>query len=495
MTLLALRDLAVATPRPLFAGLSLTINPGDRIGLVAANGAGKSTLLRCLAGQSEPTAGTITRRRGLKTGFVEQDVPAALLDLPMHEAIRRALPPAERAANEWKIDLLLETFATPPDLPGKKLSELSGGWQRMALIARAWIAEPDLLLLDEPSNHLDLDRLAILEDWLAHQTEGTALLIASHDRAFLDAVTTHTLFLRPEASALYAHPFSTARPLLAADDERREKVFAREMKEADRLRHNAGKLKNVGINSGSDLLLKKAKQLTARAEAIEQTARPLAKQRAADLRLSNSGTHAKVLVTLDNLQVTTPDGRPLFRTGKLRIHQGERILLTGPNGTGKSQFVRLLRQAAEGQETQGITLAASLVPGYIDQQMSQLPPAETPAGFITARFRLGDQRSTSLLAGAGFDLDTQRRRIDRLSPGQKARLGLLALRLAEPNFYLMDEPTNHVDIAGQERLEEEILAHGATCILVSHDRAFIAAIATRILRIDGKTLVEEDQRR
>jgi ATPase subunit of ABC transporter with duplicated ATPase domains len=148
------------------------------------------------------------------------------------------------------------------------------------------------------------------------------------------------------------------------------------------------------------------------------------------------------------------------------------------------------RRAAFGEPVPGLTVAPSVIPGYVDQQMSQLPSAETPLGFITASFRLGDQRSTSLLAGAGFDVPSQGRPIARLSPGQKARLGLLALRLAEPNFYLMDEPTNHVDIAGQERLEQEILAQSATCLLVSHDRAFTAAIATRVLRIEGGGLLE-----
>jgi len=496
MSLLHLRGLAVASPRPLFAGLDLTLHPDQRIGLIAANGAGKSTLLRILAGQSDPTAGDITRRRGLRTGFVEQDVPPTLLDLPMAEAIRRALPPPEREANEWRVDLLLDTFETPPDMRARKLSQLSGGWQRMALIARAWITEPDLLLLDEPSNHLDLQRIELLESWLRHQTEGTGMIIASHDRAFLDTCTTHTLFLRPVGSFLYAHPFSTARALLAADDARQELVFSREMKEADRLRQNAGRLKNVGINSGSDLLLKKSKQLNARAQAIEQAARPLAKQRTGEVRLANSGTHAKVLATLEDIHVTTPDGRPLFRTGRLKIHQGERIVVTGPNGAGKSQLVRLLRVAASGIETPGITIAASVVMGYVDQQMSQLPAAQTPLAFIAGTFPLGDQRSTSLLAAAGFDIDTQKRPIASMSPGQKARLGLLALRLVEPNFYLMDEPTNHVDIAGQERLESEILAPSAkggaaTCVLVSHDRAFVKAIATRILRIDRGRLLEE----
>jgi len=491
MSLIHLRDLAVASPRPLFAHLDLTLHPDQRIGLIAANGGGKSTLLRCLAGQAEATAGDITRRRGLRTGFVEQDVSANLFDLTMAEAIRRALPPAERDANEWRIDLLLDTFDTPAEMRGRKLAALSGGWQRMTLIARAWITEPDLLLLDEPSNHLDLQRIEVLEDWLRHQTEGTGMVIASHDRAFLDACTTHTLFLRPEGSRLYAHPFSVARALLAADDARQELVFTREMKEADRLRLNARRLKNVGVNSGSDLLLTKSKQLNARAEAIEQAARPLAKQRSGEVRLANSGTHAKVLVTLDDVAVTTPDGTPLFRTGKIKIFQGDRVVVTGANGVGKSQLVRLLRRAAAGEAMPGVGIAASVVAGYVDQQMSQLPAGDTALGFIAGTFRLGDQRSLSLLAGAGFDVDTQRRPIALLSPGQKARLGLLALRLAEPNFYLLDEPTNHVDIVGQERLEAEILAHGATCVLVSHDRAFVRAIASRVLRIEGGRMIED----
>jgi ATPase subunit of ABC transporter with duplicated ATPase domains len=130
--------------------------------------------------------------------------------------------------------------------------------------------------------------------------------------------------------------------------------------------------------------------------------------------------------------------------------------------------------------------------GYVDQLMSHLPDDSTPHGFICDRFRPGDQRAVSLLAGAGFGVDMQRRPIARLSLGQKARLGLLALRLSEPNFYLMDEPTNHVDIAGQERLEAEILAHAATCVIVSHDRAFVQTIGTRYLLIDGGRMHEID---
>lgn len=490
MSLIQLKSLGIASPRPLFQNLDLTLHPGDRLGLIAGNGAGKSTLLRCLAGQIEPGSGEIIRRRGLRIGFVEQDVPATLLGLPLAEAVRRALPPADREASGWKVDLALDMFETPAGMRERPLAELSGGWQRLALIARAWIAEPDLLLLDEPTNHLDLARLDVLENWIRHGTEGVAMVIASHDRAFLDACTGRSLFLRPEASRHYALPFGRARAALADDEAAQATKLARDAKEAERLRRSAQHHRNIGINSGSDLWLKKSKQLAERAAAIEETLQPAYRERAGEVRLAGRGTHAKVLALLDDVTVTAPDGRALFRTGALRIHQGERIVVTGPNGAGKSQLIRLLRRAAAGEAVAGVTVSPSAVTGYVDQQMSQLPGARTPFEFIAHDFRPGDQRALSLLAGAGFDIEAQRRPIDRLSPGQKARLGLLALRLLRPNFYLLDEPTNHVDIAGRERLEAEILEHQATCLIVSHDRYFVAAVCTRVLRIERGRLLE-----
>jgi ATPase subunit of ABC transporter with duplicated ATPase domains len=331
----------------------------------------------------------------------------------------------------------------------------------------------------------------VLEQWINHGTGDVAMLIASHDRQFLDTCTNRTLFLRPTDQRSYAHPFTRARALLEADDATQAARHARDAKEAERLRRTAGHHRNVGINSGSDLWQKKARQLAERAEAIEQTLRPVARDRSGEIRLTNRGTHAKVLVALDDVRITTPDGQLLFRTGKLKIFQHDRIVVLGANGVGKSQFVRMLRRVLiDGEAVTGVTASPTVVVGYLDQMMSQLPDDETPIGFITARFRLGDQRSLSLLAAAGFDVDAQRRPIARLSPGQKARLGLLAVRLAEPNFYLMDEPTNHVDIAGQERLEAEILAHEATCVLVSHDRAFVRATGTRHLRIEHGLMQE-----
>jgi ATPase subunit of ABC transporter with duplicated ATPase domains len=490
MPSISLRDVGVQTPHPLFQGLTLIIGTGDRIGLVAGNGGGKTTLLRCFAGLAEPTTGEIVRSRGMRVGYVEQDVPDTLLTLPLAEAVRRAMPIAERDGGEWRVDVVLDEFGAPPELHNRPLQALSGGWQRLALIARAWVTEPDALLLDEPTNHLDLGKTLMLEQWVASLR--VPVVIASHDRGFLDACTTHTLFLRPGRSRIYAHPYTRARQLLAEDDTAQEAKLARDSREVERLRRNANELKNVGINSGSDLLLKKSKQLRQRAAALEQTMASAHSERSGDIRLTNRGTHARLMLALKQLDVAAPDGRKLFHVGELDVFQQDRLVLLGRNGVGKSQFVRLLRQAMNGEDVRGIRVSSSIVLGYVDQLMSHLPDRATPHEFICEQFRPGDQRAMSLLAGAGCTLDMQRRPIALLSLGQKARLGLLALRLTEPNFYLMDEPTNHVDIAGQERLESEILAHAATCVIVSHDRAFVQAIGTRFLLIEGGRIKEID---
>jgi ATPase subunit of ABC transporter with duplicated ATPase domains len=486
-----LREVGVTAGKPLFQDLSFTLSEGDRLGIVAGNGAGKSTLLRCLAGLAEPSAGSITTSRGLRVALAAQDVPESLFELPLAEALRRAIPPAEREERGWRVEVMLDRFAAPAELRGRPLRQLSGGWQRLALIARAWVAEPDALLLDEPTNHLDLAKIRLLEGWIRDEGAAMPMAIASHDRAFLDACTNRTLFLRPERSHLYAHAYSAARRLLAADDAAEAARAARDKREIARLRRSASERRNIGVNSGSDLALKVSARLNQRADAIEESLRPTHRERAAAVRLASSGTHAKVLIGLDDVTVRRPDGGALFRTGKLELRRGERLLLLGENGVGKSLLVRLLRQAVLDGGGPGIRVSPSVAIGYLDQQMAHLPAGQTPHGFIGG-FNVGDQRATSLLAGAGFPPERQRRPIGELSPGERARLGLLALRLTEPNLYLLDEPTNHLDIPGQEQLEAEILAHDASAILVTHDRRFARTVGTRFAAIARGRLTEVD---
>lgn len=490
---ISLKNVGVTANTPLFQNLNLVIGADDRVGLVAGNGNGKTTLLRCLAGLAEVGAGEIIRSRGMRVGLVEQDVQDTLKDLTLYEAVRRALPADDRESDSWRVDVALDEFETPASLRDRPVKALSGGWQRLALIARCWVMQPDALLLDEPTNHLDLQKIFQLEQWLNVTARGLPVVIASHDRAFLDATTNRTLFLRPGVSRYFSLSYSKARQALEGVDTADEAKQEKELKEAQRLRRNANELKNIGINSGSDLLQKKAKYLKQRADAIEGAQVNLHKETSGAIKLTNSGTHARVLVAIEDVPVKTPPGEVLFRTGKLHIFHGDRIVILGRNGAGKSQMVQMLRRAMTRPDSEpGIRVSPSVVLGYTDQELSQLPVKETPMGFILDRFELGDQRSRSLLAGAGFAVEKQTRPIGELSFGQRARLGLLALRLQEPNFYLLDEPTNHVDIPGQEALEAEIRLHEASCVLVSHDRSFVRGVGTRFWVIDGKRLREVD---
>lgn len=492
MALINLRSLGVTLGAPLFSNLNLSIGPGDRLGIVAANGRGKSTLLRAMTGSFEPTSGDVTRARGLRIGHVEQNLPVGLGGSTFYDAVLDALPAEQAESEGWRVDVVLGELDVPDELRQRRLSLLSGGWQRLAMLARMWVTEPDMLLLDEPTNHLDLARIGQLEDWLNALPRDVPVVVCSHDRAFLDAVTNRTLFLRPQNSQTFSLPYSRARAVLDEIDASEERRFQKDMKAAQQLRRQAAKLNNIGINSGSDLLVVKTKQLKERADRLEDTARPAHQERSAGtIKLANRGTHAKVLVTLDDAAVETPDGTLLFRTGKLWIRQGDRVVLLGPNGAGKTRLVGMIRQAVEAPEKAGEAVKAtpSLVLGYGDQGLSDLGD-DTPLGVLTRRFELGEQRARSLLAGAGVGVDMQTSTIARLSGGQKARLSMLVLRLTNPNFYLLDEPTNHLDIEGQETLENELMDREASCLLVSHDRSFVRAVGNRFWLIERRRLVE-----
>ncbi|MAN77171.1 ATP-binding cassette domain-containing protein [Pelagibacterium flavum] len=491
MTTIALKSAGYTAKSNLFNDLTLTIGSGDRVGIVAGNGAGKTTLLTCLVGENELTRGDITLSRGARIGMVPQVVPEKLFDFSLFDAVATGLDAETLESESWRVDVVLDTLSMPEDIRNLPVRALSGGWQRLMLLMRAWVSDPDILVLDEPTNHLDLEKIALLEQWFMGIGD-VPVIMASHDRSFLDAVTNRTLFLRPETSRYFPLPYSRAREALAQEDASDASKRERDLKEASQLRQQSAKLKNIGINSGSDLLQKKQKQLRERAERIEAQARVLHKERSGDIRLANRGTHAKVLVSIEELTVAAPDGRKLFSIPKLHIFQGDRIVVLGRNGTGKTSLVRMLRRVLMGGESiEGIKATPSLVVGYMDQALDFVPEKLSPFDFISALGQ-GDQRTRSLLAAAGIDPDAHWTLGALLSHGQRARLGLLALRLMEPNFYLLDEPTNHIDIAGQEALAAEIIEHDASCVLVSHDRAFVREVSNRFLVIEKGRLIEAD---
>ena len=214
MSLITLKDAGITLGAPLFTKLDLTLQPGDRLALVAPNGRGKSTLLLALAGQAELTEGMITRKRGLVTGLLAQDVPEGLAALTAREVVSQAVEEGE----DWRADVALDELEIPEGLRDLPMAGLSGGWQRLVLLARVAVKEPDLILMDEPTNHLDLARIGQLQRWILGLPRGVGLIVASHDRAFLDDIATRTLFLRDRASPVVALPYTRAQVALDAAD-------------------------------------------------------------------------------------------------------------------------------------------------------------------------------------------------------------------------------------------------------------------------------------
>ena len=488
MTLLTLKDAGITLGAPLFTQLDLTLHAGDRLAVVAANGRGKTTLLRVIAGTSDLTTGEITRRHGLVTATLSQEMPPDLAPLTVLAAVRAAVS----EETEWRADIALDDLEIPADLRHRRMAELSGGWQRLVMLARIEATEPDLILMDEPTNHLDLSRIGLVQRWIAALPRSIALIIVSHDRAFLDEVSTRTLFLRDRQSQGFALPYSRAAAALDEADAAIGRQHDLDLRAARQLRRQAAKLKNIGINSGSDLLITKTRQLTDRAAKIEAAATPAYRPRSAgEIRLDRSDAHARALISVTPCDVTTPDGRKLFRCPQLWISPGNRVVLMGANGAGKSSFLSLIEAALNGAE--GLVRAApSVVAGIADQALTSLDPKVTPHALITTRFDLGDQPARTALAGAGIFLPMQTTPLCGLSGGQKARLQLLILRLTRPNFFLLDEPTNHLDIEGQEALEDELTAKTNATLLVTHDRSLIRAVGTRFWQIDKGLLTEVD---
>ncbi|AZE86702.1 hypothetical protein C4J98_5337 [Pseudomonas orientalis] len=493
MSKLVLQDVELGYTRPLVGDVNLRISNQEKVGVVGINGAGKSTLIKCIIGEIEPSQGNVSTQRGLRIAHIDQHVPAALLGTSFQQCVALALPPIDLVAREWEVDYILDVLNVPDNVRQRPLIDLSAGWQRFALIARAWLGNPDLALLDEPTNFLDLEKVLILERWIRDTASDTPMIIVSHDRRFLDNVTDSTLFVRPVRSRFISHPYTRAVDLLEAEDRAEESRRERDAKHLERLRKSAHQLRQIGVNKHSDTALKRSAQLDRKIEALADAIPRAIHEQPREIQLSNSGTHAKVVLEFQNFKLCAPDNQILLGIDELRVWQGERVVILGRNGAGKTRLIQTIHAALldrdAGAQT-GIRIPPSISCGYVDHAMQALDGTATPRQYISERFRLHENRTTSLLVSTGFELGLHGKPIAQLSAGQRVRLLLLVLRLEQPNFYLLDEPTNHVDIQGQEALEQELVHHQATCVFASHDREFIDRVATRFFWIKGQRLTE-----
>ena len=467
--------------RWLFRGVDLALHDGDRLALVGRNGAGKSSLMKVLAGQNEMDEGTLWTAPGATITYLPQ-APSIPAGITLQVVVTADADNVQRNKIAHEADAILMRMGLDPT----RMSDgLSGGEARRVSLARALYMQPDILLLDEPTNHMDLPTIEWMEEML-RQHKG-ALLVVSHDRAFLQNLGTGIVWLHGGklrqrdghfdefeswSDAILADESVTLHKLdrqIAAETKwSREGISARRKRNQGRLR-DLDRLRSERAKAGG-ITQRRMRMETGQAD----------------------GGGQLVLEAID-LSATVLDGeteRSLLRHFNLLIRRGDRIGVVGPNGAGKTTLVRLLLEltpADSGRIKQGF----GLCPAYFDQRREALDRDASPWKILTAG--AGDtvevagqtKHVTSYLRDFMFDDEKMTQRVSTLSGGEQNRLLLAKLFAQTHNFLVLDEPTNDLDLETLELLQEVIANYDGTVLIVSHDRDFLDRTVTAVLAFEG----------
>ncbi len=505
----------------LLKDITFTVGVGDRWGIIGRNGAGKSSLFRIITEEMKPTVGSVARQPGLRHALLDQ-----------HRAFEGATTVWEAAAAAWRkvIELeksiaaqaiqlgemgesvpddFLEKFGHDQerfaDLGGyvyharvdavlqglgfdaeesktRLVSTLSGGERGRVGLAAQLIAPADLLLLDEPTNHLDLDTTTWLQEWLKECNE--TIIVISHDRAFLDAICTHILHIEARTSEWYRGNYSQFVPQRAerrlTRERERERQAAFVKKEEEYIRRNI-----AGQNSFQ------AKGKRKRLERLPRLAPPPGDPAAMNLRFEPAERGGDQVIAVKDLRVEVPD-RVLIEKFTAVLRRNDFVALVGPNGAGKSSFISTILgdRAAAGGESR---IGSSITPAWYRQDLADLPLRKSLMDAILDERPLWSRGGVQNHLGAfGFSGDEVFREISTLSGGERSRMALALICLSHANLLVLDEPTNHLDVENIEALEDALEDYEGTVLLVSHDRAFLREVATRVWAFDGTQLVDFD---
>jgi len=473
----------------LFENVNFAISSGDKIGLVGHNGSGKSTLLSTMTGHLEPDEGEVVTARGLKVGLVEQFVPERLSVLTLRQAVADVLTEEARITEAYRVDSVLLALGFQDTQLEQLVSSLSGGQQNLGLLARSLMLEPELLLMDEPGNHMDVLALAQLRRYLQNSS-GLSYLMISHDRELLDSCCSHTFFLRDRKAYSFSLPFEQAREALFLQDQQAEHKAAQEEKEISRLKASAKRLAIWGRTYDNEDLARKAKTIARRAEKLEAIKTEVTRGSGLSLQLATEGLKSKTVLTLENATIETPDQRLLASCDFLVVKPGDRIGIVGVNGTGKTTTMELLKRELQEEHDQTIRFNPNVDCVYYDQELAQIQGAESRFDWLRERVDGQDEQIKRALIQAGVAYSEFDHPVNRLSGGQRARLMFILMRLQQPNLLMLDEPTNHIDLEGREQLEDELVNSGATVLITSHDRRFLENVCTRYWWIHHQQLEE-----
>lgn len=515
MALLRLQDihLSYGLP-PLLDGVEFSLERGERVALVGRNGEGKSTLLKIIAGEIRPDDGEISLQQGVRIARLEQEVPrridgnvydvvaAGLGDLgeiiaryhhvtqdlgargAMEEMTR--LQQRIEAADGWRIEQRIATTLSRLGLPADAdVATLSGGLKRRVLLARALVSEPDILLLDEPSNHLDVASIEWLEDFLLGA--GLTLVFVTHDRAFLRRLATRIVEI--DRGRITSWPGDYAAYLRGKADALA--VEARQQAEFDKRLAQEETWIRQGIKA-------RRTRNEGRVRALEKMRRDRAARRQrigqANIQVNAADASGKIVIEAQDVGFDY-DGKPIVRDFSTTILRGDKIGILGPNGVGKSTLIELLLGRLQPRSGR-IRVGTNLQVAYFDQLRASLDPSQTAQENVAG----GSDRIVvngrpkhviSYLQDFLFSPARARAPITKLSGGEKNRL-LLAKLFARPaNLLVLDEPTNDLDVETLELLESLLVEFDGTVLLVSHDREFLDNVVTSTLVFEGDGVVNE----
>ncbi len=474
--------------RPLFEGVTFTIEEGERIGLIGPNGAGKSTLLRILASQTTVDEGILSFQRGLKIGFLEQ-VPT----FSANATIQSTILEGTHDPDDWECIAKTDEIMSKLSLndPLVLVHDLSGGWKKRVALARELARSPDLLLLDEPTNHLDMASILWLENQLAEAAYAT--LTITHDRVFLQRIANRIWELdRRNPNGLlaikgdYVHYLETKEQLMAAQ-ERREVVLKNTLRrETEWLRQGA-----KARTTKQQARIQRAQDL--KGEVGELTYRN--QVRTARIDFQGSEKNPKKLIEARKISKTYGN-RSIFSDVELMITPGSRTGILGKNGCGKSTLIRVLVGTEE--PDQGTVLRSDqLSVAYFEQNRESLNPLTTVSKTLCPQGDYVDYRGNRIHIRSYLDrfLFTQGQMdmaVGKLSGGEQSRILIAQLMLKQANLLILDEPTNDLDMATLNVLEECLVEFSGAVLLVTHDRYFLGQVATQILAF-GDTNQEKNK--
>lgn len=475
---------------PLLDTISFTIKKGDRIGLIGHNGSGKSTLIRLLYGDLTAKSGSISKSNQCLIARIEQYLPADIYALTLIQAVLAVLPVAEHDENAWKVEVLLSDMGFKSEDWYLKAESLSGGQHTRLLMARALIIEPDLLLLDEPSNHLDLQTLLWLEAFLL-RWQGTFILV-SHDQHLLDRVSNSTIILRDRCLSFFSLPCTQARVMQLQQDEADQHRHEQQQKEIQRIERSAKRLAIWGQVYDNESFSRKAQSMTKRVNKLKDELLDLSDGSPWTLQLNGIELSAKRLLHLVDIQVSVAQHLAvLFQFQQKYIKSGDHIALIGQNGCGKSTLLIYLWQSwISATQTDAMVFHPQCRLGYYDQNHQQLDGQKTLLEALTDFSSLPTEGCKLALIHAGFAYHRHGQLVESLSGGERARLLFVALSLAQFHFLLLDEPSNHLDLEGKEELILALRQFAGAFILVSHDRELIEKSCNRFWLIQDHQLIE-----